>query len=112
VLAQRLKVEEALDLSASIEPFGWSIHPLHVFPAVSGLRIGWFSPRFSYASRAARSRSADCRTRPRGKIQDRPETGEELKKSVKEIAEHIMLVDLGRNDVGASRPRVRSRWES
>jgi anthranilate synthase component 1 len=40
-------------------------------------------------------------TRPRGKTPEEEETLEaELKASEKERAEHIMLVDLGRNDIG------------
>ncbi len=40
-------------------------------------------------------------TRPRGKDDAEDEIlAEELKKDIKEIAEHIMLVDLGRNDLG------------
>ncbi len=40
-------------------------------------------------------------TRKRGDTEDADKAlGEELKKDPKEIAEHIMLVDLGRNDVG------------
>ncbi len=40
-------------------------------------------------------------TRPRGKDDAEDERlAEELKKDIKEIAEHIMLVDLGRNDLG------------
>ncbi|MES1254122.1 MAG: anthranilate synthase component I [Acidobacteriota bacterium] len=40
-------------------------------------------------------------TRPRGKdAADDARLGEELKANVKERAEHVMLVDLGRNDVG------------
>jgi len=40
-------------------------------------------------------------TRPRGKTSDEDvRLGEELKRNEKERAEHVMLVDLGRNDVG------------
>ncbi|PYS86827.1 MAG: anthranilate synthase component I [Acidobacteria bacterium] len=40
-------------------------------------------------------------TRPRGKdaLEDR-ELGEEMQRDPKEVAEHMMLVDLGRNDLG------------
>jgi anthranilate synthase component I len=40
-------------------------------------------------------------TRPRGKSEEEDvRLGEELKRNEKERAEHIMLVDLGRNDIG------------
>jgi anthranilate synthase component 1 len=40
-------------------------------------------------------------TRPRGRTADEDaRLGEELKRNEKECAEHVMLVDLGRNDVG------------
>ncbi len=40
-------------------------------------------------------------TRPRGATEDEDERlGEELKANEKEKAEHVMLVDLGRNDIG------------
>lgn len=40
-------------------------------------------------------------TRPRGADQEQDERyAENLKRSVKEMAEHLMLVDLGRNDLG------------
>ncbi|MBM3769700.1 MAG: anthranilate synthase component I [Acidimicrobiia bacterium] len=40
-------------------------------------------------------------TRPRGRTEaDDQRLGEELKRNEKERAEHVMLVDLGRNDVG------------
>lgn len=40
-------------------------------------------------------------TRPRGKtVQEDEKLEENLKKSPKEMAEHLMLVDLGRNDLG------------
>jgi anthranilate synthase component I len=40
-------------------------------------------------------------TRPRGKSEEEDQRlGEELKRNEKERAEHVMLVDLGRNDVG------------
>jgi len=40
-------------------------------------------------------------TRPRGRTEDEDlRLGEELKRNEKERAEHVMLVDLGRNDVG------------
>jgi anthranilate synthase component 1 len=40
-------------------------------------------------------------TRPRGRTEDEDvRLGEELKRNEKERAEHVMLVDLGRNDIG------------
>lgn len=40
-------------------------------------------------------------TRPRGKSEDEDvRLGDELKRNEKERAEHVMLVDLGRNDIG------------
>ena len=40
-------------------------------------------------------------TRPRGKSEEEDiRLGEELKRNEKEKAEHVMLVDLGRNDIG------------
>jgi anthranilate synthase component 1 len=40
-------------------------------------------------------------TRPRGKSEEEDiRLGEELKRNEKERAEHVMLVDLGRNDIG------------
>ena len=40
-------------------------------------------------------------TRPRGRTEEEDvRLGEELKRNEKECAEHVMLVDLGRNDVG------------
>jgi anthranilate synthase component 1 len=40
-------------------------------------------------------------TRPRGKTEDEDlRLGEELKRNEKERSEHVMLVDLGRNDLG------------
>ena len=40
-------------------------------------------------------------TRPRGKTADQDDAlAEEMKRDAKEVAEHLMLVDLGRNDLG------------
>src|SRR6202049_2428294 len=40
-------------------------------------------------------------TRPRGRTEEQDlRLGEELKRNEKERAEHVMLVDLGRNDIG------------
>ena len=56
-------------------------------------------------------------TRPRGRnVEEDLQLGEELKRNEKERAEHVMLVDLGRNDVGRvceyGRCVCRSSWGS
>ena len=103
VLAQRLQVEEALDpfcLYRALRMVNPS--PYMFFLQFPDYALVGSSPEVLVR---VENRQVEVRpiagTRPRGgdpKADRRKE--EQLKKSEKEIAEHIMLVDLGRNDVG------------
>jgi anthranilate synthase component 1 len=103
VLAQRLQVEEALDpfcLYRALRMVNPS--PYMFFLQFPDYALVGSSPEVLVR---VENRQVEVRpiagTRPRGgdpKTDRRKE--EQLKKSEKEIAEHIMLVDLGRNDVG------------
>ena len=56
---------------------------------------------FSLALSSSASRTSSSGVRPRGRTDDDDQRlAEELRANEKERAEHVMLVDLGRNDVG------------
>ena len=73
--------------------------PVHVLPRLRGLRVAGASPESLVRVDGAGGAAADRRHPPaRGTEAD--ERARELLADPKERAEHVMLVDLGRNDVG------------
>ena len=103
VLSQRLEVQEAAD------PFSLyrALRIVNPSPYMFFLQYPHYALVGSSPEVLLRveGRSVEVRpiagTRPRGRTVKADERlGEALKRDEKEIAEHIMLVDLGRNDVG------------
>ena len=103
VLSQRLEVEEAAD------PFSLyrALRLVNPSPYMFFLQYPHYALVGSSPEVLVRveGNSVEVRpiagTRPRGRSPQADEKlAEELKRDEKEIAEHIMLVDLGRNDVG------------
>jgi anthranilate synthase component 1 len=103
VLSQRFEV----DITA--EPF--SVYralryvnpsPYMYFIRMGGLSIVGSSPEMLVRVEGRRAETHPIAgTRPRGRNDEEDRRlGEELKKNEKERAEHVMLVDLGRNDIG------------
>jgi len=103
VLSQRLYAKEAVDpfsLYRALRLVNPS--PYMFFLQYPGYAIVGSSPEVLVR---VESPSVEVRpiagTRPRGRDQRADDKlAEELKKDTKEVAEHVMLVDLGRNDVG------------
>jgi anthranilate synthase component 1 len=83
--------------------------PYMYFLRVGDRSIVGSSPRCSFASRGTRCRRTRLPgTRPRGRTDEEDmRLAEELKRNEKERAEHVMLVDLGRNDIGRARHTAR-----
>ncbi|MEW6443953.1 MAG: anthranilate synthase component I [bacterium] len=103
VLAQRLQVEEALDPWCLYR----ALRTVNPSPYMFLLQFPDYALVGSSPEVLVRveDRQVEVRpiagTRPRGAdLRSDRRLEEDLRRSVKEIAEHIMLVDLGRNDVG------------
>ncbi len=103
VLSQRFQAE------VRAEPFTVYRALRHVNPSpymyfirMGGLSIVGSSPEMLVRVEGPRVETHPIAgTRPRGRTPDEDlRLGEELKRNEKERAEHVMLVDLGRNDVG------------
>ncbi len=103
VLSQRFETE------ASADPFTVYRALRHVNPSpymyfirMSGLAIVGSSPEMLVRVEGQRVETHPIAgTRPRGRSPEEDlRLGEELKRNEKERAEHVMLVDLGRNDLG------------
>ena len=106
VLSQRFEAD------VTVEPFTVYRALRHVNPSpymyfirmggASGLSIIGSSPEMLVRVEGARVETHPIAgTRPRGRNDEEDmRLGEELKRNEKERAEHVMLVDLGRNDVG------------
>jgi anthranilate synthase component I len=103
VLSQRFQAE------VRAEPFTVYRALRHVNPSpymyfvrMGGLSIVGSSPEMLVRVEGARVETHPIAgTRPRGRTPEEDlRLGEELKRNEKERAEHVMLVDLGRNDVG------------
>jgi len=103
VLSQRFEAEVAAD------PFTIYRALRHVNPSpymyfirMGGLSIVGSSPEMLVRVEGRRAQTHPIAgTRPRGQSEEEDvRLAEELKKNEKERAEHVMLVDLGRNDIG------------
>jgi anthranilate synthase component 1 len=103
VLSQRFEADVAAD------PFMVYRALRHVNPSpymyfirMGGVSIVGSSPEMLVRVEGSRVETHPIAgTRPRGRTHDEDlRLGEELKRNEKERAEHVMLVDLGRNDVG------------
>ncbi|MBA2354226.1 MAG: anthranilate synthase component I [Luteitalea sp.] len=103
VLSQRF------DVRLQAEPFTVYRALRHVNPSpymyfmrIGGLSIVGSSPEMLVRVEAGQAETHPIAgTRPRGRTHDDDlRLGEELKRDEKERAEHVMLVDLGRNDLG------------
>jgi anthranilate synthase component 1 len=103
VLSQRFETEVAAD------PFTVYRALRHVNPSpymffirMGGVSVAGSSPEMLVRVEGARVETHPIAgTRPRGRNDDEDmRLAEELKRNEKERAEHVMLVDLGRNDVG------------
>jgi anthranilate synthase component 1 len=103
VLSQRFEAEVAAD------PFTVYRALRHVNPSpymyfirMGGVSIVGSSPEMLVRVEGSRVETHPIAgTRPRGRTEDEDlRLAEELKRNEKERAEHVMLVDLGRNDVG------------
>jgi anthranilate synthase component 1 len=103
VLSQRFEAEIAVD------PFTVYRALRHVNPSpymyfirMGGVSIVGSSPEMLVRVEGARVETHPIAgTRPRGRsVEEDQRLAEELKRNEKERAEHVMLVDLGRNDLG------------
>jgi anthranilate synthase component I len=103
VLSQRFEAD------VTVEPFTVYRALRHVNPSpymyfirMGGVSVVGSSPEMLVRVEGSRVETHPIAgTRPRGRTEEEDmRLGEELKRNEKERAEHVMLVDLGRNDVG------------
>ena len=103
VLSQRFETDVTVDPFTAYRTLRYvNPSPYMYFMRVGGLSIVGSSPEMlvRVEGRAVETHPI-AGTRPRGRTVEQDEAlAEELKENEKERAEHVMLVDLGRNDVG------------
>jgi anthranilate synthase component 1 len=103
VLSQRFEADVAADPFTVYRALRHvNPSPYMFFTRVGGLSIVGASPEMLVRVEGRRAETHPIAgTRPRGRTDDEDlRLGDELKRNEKERAEHVMLVDLGRNDLG------------
>ena len=103
VLSQRFEVDVAADPFTVYRALRYvNPSPYMYFIRMGGASIVGSSPEMLVRVEGRRAETHPIAgTRPRGRNEEEDlRLGEELKKNEKERAEHVMLVDLGRNDIG------------
>jgi anthranilate synthase component 1 len=103
VLSQRFEADVAADPFTVYRALRYvNPSPYMYFIRMGGLSVAGSSPEMLVRVEGARVETHPIAgTRPRGKSDDEDlRLAEELKRNEKEKAEHVMLVDLGRNDIG------------
>jgi anthranilate synthase component 1 len=103
VLSQRFETEVSGDPFAVYRALRYvNPSPYMYFIRMGGLSIVGSSPEMLVRVEGRRVETHPIAgTRPRGRTEEEDlRLGEELKRDEKERAEHVMLVDLGRNDLG------------
>jgi anthranilate synthase component 1 len=103
VLSQRFEVDVSADPFTVYRALRYvNPSPYMYFIRMGGASIVGSSPEMLVRVEGRRAETHPIAgTRPRGRNEEEDlRLGEELKKNEKERAEHVMLVDLGRNDIG------------
>jgi anthranilate synthase component 1 len=103
VLSQRFEVEVNADPFTAYRALRHvNPSPYMYFIRMGGVSVVGSSPEMLVRVEGTRVETHPIAgTRPRGKsAEDDARLGDELRRNEKECAEHVMLVDLGRNDVG------------
>jgi anthranilate synthase component 1 len=103
VLSQRFQADVAADPFTVYRALRYvNPSPYMYFIRMGGVSVAGSSPEMLVRVEGARVETHPIAgTRPRGKNPEEDlRLAEELKRNEKEKAEHVMLVDLGRNDVG------------
>jgi anthranilate synthase component 1 len=103
VLSQRFEVDVTADPFTVYRALRYvNPSPYMYFIRMGGASIVGSSPEMLVRVEGRRAQTHPIAgTRPRGRNEEEDlRLGEELKKNEKERAEHVMLVDLGRNDIG------------
>jgi anthranilate synthase component 1 len=103
VLSQRFEAEVAADPFTVYRALRYvNPSPYMYFIRMGGLSVVGSSPEMLVRVEGSRVETHPIAgTRPRGRTDEEDlRLAEELKRNEKERAEHVMLVDLGRNDVG------------